>query len=224
MTVLVRDQLADLLRAALQAAQADQSLPEFPLPPIELARPKVAAHGDYSANVAMTLAKVAKMAPLKIAETIVAHLPPAEFVGKVEVAAPGYINFTLAEAWLSEASDHDPRKRIDVGQLCGTATMCACRWSTARPIRPARITDRLGAQRRHRRHAGQFARRGRLRCAARILRQRCRFADSAFRRVAVCAVCAGVGPRTNRFPRTAIKARTSKTWPKRSSKNAVTLI
>jgi arginyl-tRNA synthetase len=100
MTVLVRDQIADLLRAALQAAQADQSLPEFSIPPIELARPKVAAHGDYSANVAMTLAKVAKLAPLKIAETIVAHLPTAEFIGKAEVAAPGYVNFTLAEKWL----------------------------------------------------------------------------------------------------------------------------
>src|SRR5512136_413011 len=102
MMLLVRDQLADLLRSALQAAQTDQSLPAFPLPPIEMARPKVAAHGDYSANVAMTLAKVTKMAPLKNAETIAAHLPSAEFVGKVEVAAPGYINFTLAEAWLAK--------------------------------------------------------------------------------------------------------------------------
>jgi arginyl-tRNA synthetase len=100
MTVLIRDQLADLLRTALTAAQADQSLPEFTLPPIELARPKVAAHGDYSANVAMTLAKVAKLPPLKIAETIVAHLPSAAFLGKAEVAAPGYINLTLAEKWL----------------------------------------------------------------------------------------------------------------------------
>src|SRR5512136_567719 len=102
MMLLVRDQLADLLRSALQAAQTDQSLPAFPLPPIELARPKVAAHGDYSANAAMTLPKIAKLAPLKIAEAIVAHLPSAEFVGKVEVAAPGYINFTLAEAWLDK--------------------------------------------------------------------------------------------------------------------------
>jgi arginyl-tRNA synthetase len=102
MTVLVRDQLADILRTALQAAQADQSLPEFPLPPLELARPKIAAHGDYSANVAMTLAKVAKMPPFKIAETIVAHLPSADFLGRAEVAAPGYINFTLAETWLAE--------------------------------------------------------------------------------------------------------------------------
>jgi len=102
MTTLVRDQLANLLRVALQAAQADQSLSEFSLPPIELARPKVAAHGDYSANAAMTLAREAKLPPLKIAETIVAHLPPAEFVGKVEVAAPGYINFTLSEKWLDQ--------------------------------------------------------------------------------------------------------------------------
>ncbi len=102
MIVLVRDQLADLLRAALQAAHADQSLPELPLPAIELARPKVAAHGDYASNVAMVLAKTAKMPPVKIAETIVAHLPPAEFLSKAEVAAPGYVNFTLAEAWLAK--------------------------------------------------------------------------------------------------------------------------
>ncbi len=102
MTVLVRDQIADLLRAALQAAQADQSLPEFSLPAIELARPKVATHGDYASNVAMALAKVAKLPPLKIAEAIAAHLPAADFLGKAEIAAPGYINFTLAEKWLDQ--------------------------------------------------------------------------------------------------------------------------
>src|SRR5512135_95297 len=102
MTVLIRDQIANLLRAALQAAQADQTLPEFPLPAIELARPKVATHGDYASNVALSLAKVAKMAPLKIAESILAHLPTATFLGKVEIAAPGYINFTLADKWLAQ--------------------------------------------------------------------------------------------------------------------------
>jgi arginyl-tRNA synthetase len=102
MTVLVRDQIADLLRAALQAAQADQSLPEITVPPIELARPKVAAHGDYASNVALASAKPAKLPPLKIAETILAHLPAAAFIGKAEVAAPGYINFTLADKWLDQ--------------------------------------------------------------------------------------------------------------------------
>jgi arginyl-tRNA synthetase len=101
MTVLVRDQIIELLRAAVQAAQADQSLPEVTLPPIDLARPKVAAHGDYSSNLGMALAKSAKMAPLQIANVIIAHLPATEFLGKAEAAAPGYINFTLAELWLA---------------------------------------------------------------------------------------------------------------------------
>src|SRR5512136_1441439 len=101
MTTLIRDQIADLLRAAVAAAQFDQSLPEVALPPIDLARPKVAAHGDYSSNLGLALAKAAKLAPMQIAQTLIAHLPPADFLGKVEAAAPGYINFTLAEAWLA---------------------------------------------------------------------------------------------------------------------------
>ena len=79
MTGLVRDQLVDLLRAAVAAAQADQSLPELVLPPIDLARPKVAAHGDYSSNLGLALAKSAKLAPMQIAQTIIAHLPAADF-------------------------------------------------------------------------------------------------------------------------------------------------
>jgi arginyl-tRNA synthetase len=101
MTTLVRDQIADLLRAAVAAAQFDQSLPEVALPPIDLARPKVAAHGDYSSNLGMALAKSAKMAHMQIANLLIAHLPAADFLGKVEAAAPGYINFTLAEPWLA---------------------------------------------------------------------------------------------------------------------------
>ena len=101
MTVLVRDQLVDLLRAAIAAAQLDQSLPEVILPLIDLARPKVAAHGDYSSNLGLALAKSAKLSPMQIAQTIIAHLPAADFLGKAEAAAPGYINFTLAEPWLA---------------------------------------------------------------------------------------------------------------------------
>jgi arginyl-tRNA synthetase len=101
MTNLVRDQIADLLCAAVAAAQADQSLPEVALPPIDLARPKVAAHGDYSSNLGLALAKSAKLAPMQIAQVIIAHLPAAKFLGKVEAAVPGYINFTLAETWLA---------------------------------------------------------------------------------------------------------------------------
>jgi arginyl-tRNA synthetase len=100
MPQLIRDRIADLIRTAIVDAQQAGALPDFALPPIELARPKVAEHGDYSCNIAMQLARSAKRAPPTIAQTIADHLPPAEFIGKIEVAPPGYINLTLAEAWL----------------------------------------------------------------------------------------------------------------------------
>ncbi len=112
MATLIRDQLAEALRKAIEAAQHDRSLPEFVIPSIELARPKVAAHGDYSSNIAMMLARTAKLAPLPTANAISAHLPTADFIAKVEIAAPGYLNFTLAEPWLDqqveEILDHGP--------------------------------------------------------------------------------------------------------------------
>jgi arginyl-tRNA synthetase len=105
MTILVRDRIADLLKQALDAAQAAHALPDFALPPIELARPKVAAHGDYSSNIGLAVAKAAKRPPMQIAQTVVAHLPAADFIGRVDIAAPGYINFTLAETWLADQVD-----------------------------------------------------------------------------------------------------------------------
>ena len=112
MTILIHDQLAEALRKAIKAAQQDRALPEFAVPPIELARPKVAAHGDYSSNVALVLAKTAKLAPMHIASVIAVHLRAPDGVGRVEIAAPGYLNFTLADVWLdqqvTEILDHGP--------------------------------------------------------------------------------------------------------------------
>jgi len=41
------------------------------------------------------------MPPREIAAQVVEHLPPAPFVGEVEVAGPGYINVTLDASWLA---------------------------------------------------------------------------------------------------------------------------
>lgn len=102
MTHTIRDQIADLIRASILAAQKAGALPAFDAPRIEISRPKVAAHGDYSTNAAMSLAKTAGMAPLQIAGHIAAHLPAHPAIGKAEVAPPGYINLTLAESWLAD--------------------------------------------------------------------------------------------------------------------------
>lgn len=98
----LRERLAELLRSALQSAQAAGELPPFDIPeplPVEPARH--AAHGDYGSPVCLGLARVVRRAPLQIAQTVIPHLPAADFVAHAEAVAPGYINFTLSEAWLA---------------------------------------------------------------------------------------------------------------------------
>ncbi len=52
-------------------------------------------HGDYATNVAMALAGILKKNPLEIAEEIVIKIDLPDLLEKVEVVAPGFINFKL---------------------------------------------------------------------------------------------------------------------------------
>jgi len=62
---------------------------------IQLERPKIAQHGDFSTNLAMTLAKPLRQSPRAIAENLIKTLPASPFVEKVEIAGAGFINFFL---------------------------------------------------------------------------------------------------------------------------------
>ncbi len=94
----MKDQLKNLVGQALSIFTQQQQL-EIDLPEIQIDRTKDKKHGDFACNIAMMLAKPAKMNPRQIATEIVAALPESEFVSQVEIAGPGFINFYLtAEA------------------------------------------------------------------------------------------------------------------------------
>lgn len=99
---MIRDNLITLIQQAAKKAQKAGDLPPFDLPAIVVGPPKNPEHGDYATNLAMQSARPAKMAPMLIAEQIVKHLPAAPFVGKVDVAHPGFINITLNAGWLAQ--------------------------------------------------------------------------------------------------------------------------
>jgi arginyl-tRNA synthetase len=88
-----RPQIADHLLAALARV-----VPGQPVPPLALERPKQAAHGDYSSNVALQLAKALKRSPRELAAAVVAALEPLPLIERVEVAGAGFINVFLAPA------------------------------------------------------------------------------------------------------------------------------
>ena len=87
--------LESLVRAAIAAAQADGSLPEFELVDLGFERPADTEHGDWSSTLAMRSAKLARRSPREIAQQVVAHLPSDASIDHVEVAGPGFVNFFL---------------------------------------------------------------------------------------------------------------------------------
>lgn len=76
---------------------------ETEIPPIHLEKPKDKTHGDFAANIAMQLARVAKMAPRQIAEQIVEHVDKDKAnIESIEIAGPGFINFFMKQNFLTE--------------------------------------------------------------------------------------------------------------------------
>ena len=84
----------DQLAVAVSKALADAGLPER-TPTFE--RPKNRDHGDWSTNVALTLAKPVGRPPREIAQQLADLLTDVEGVAEVEIAGPGFINFRLAQ-------------------------------------------------------------------------------------------------------------------------------
>ena len=65
--------------------------------PIEIFVPENEKFGHYSTNAALRLAKILKRNPMEIAEETSSKLKAQnlKFFEKIEVAAPGFINFWL---------------------------------------------------------------------------------------------------------------------------------
>lgn len=60
------------------------------------------SHGDYASNVALSFAKQLGINPRELAEKLATEAKEIEGVANVEVAGPGFINFTLAPQYVFE--------------------------------------------------------------------------------------------------------------------------
>ena len=109
-------ELEAVVATAVAQAQAVGDLPEFEIPNIRVERPRDPAHGDYAAPAAMQMARLARMAPLKIAQAIANHLVKPDYLGEVTVVPPGFINFRLA----AEAVTHLTNVIIDQADSFGS--------------------------------------------------------------------------------------------------------
>ena len=101
----MKDLLRHQVAKALQACFDSQTLHSGDMPDIQIEVPGNPEHGDFATNIAMTMARAEKKAPRQIAEVLVATLGASPLLDKVEVAGPGFINFTLAPVCWYEVLD-----------------------------------------------------------------------------------------------------------------------
>ena len=92
----MKDQLKKSIEIALKAVIKTGNFPKFDLPEIHFERTKDKIYGDFATNIALVLAKPAKMNPRRIASLLVEAMPSTNFITKVDIAGQGFINFTLS--------------------------------------------------------------------------------------------------------------------------------
>ncbi|MCI8913930.1 MAG: arginine--tRNA ligase [Lawsonibacter sp.] len=98
-----KEQVVSLIQAAYARAAGAGVLPSGVDVKATVEIPKDTSHGDYASSFAMAGARALHMAPRAIAQAIVDHLELEDsYFQSVEIAGPGFLNFTLGPKWYGE--------------------------------------------------------------------------------------------------------------------------
>jgi arginyl-tRNA synthetase len=92
---IMKKKLTALIQQAVTNLQVEGVLATGLTPTINIERTRDVLHGDFSSNLALTLAKSAQTSPSILALKIINALPKNSAVIKVEMAGPGFINFFI---------------------------------------------------------------------------------------------------------------------------------
>ncbi len=147
---MLRDELTDLIYKAARKAQRKGSLPRTEIPEIVMERPRREEHGDYATslplkmiadvNRALKEAEKPTLSPLELAARIVHRLEDTLYIGKVEVAPPGFINLTLDEGWLATQVEEILATGEDFGSIDrGHGMRMQTEYGSANPTGPMHV-------------------------------------------------------------------------------------
>ncbi|WP_251447953.1 arginine--tRNA ligase [Vermiculatibacterium agrestimuris] len=101
--VAAREQVSALTQAAYERAAAAGELPAGAVIAGNVDIPKDVTHGDYASSFALAGAKALGKNPRAIAQALADHMElQGSFFDKVEIAGPGFLNFTLGKTWFGQ--------------------------------------------------------------------------------------------------------------------------
>ncbi len=120
---------------------------------IEIETPKEESFGDLSTPIAMSLSKILKKPPRKIAEDIVnavqsleLEVKSSELFEKIDIAGPGFINFTFTKVFLCKELKELLEKHDDfLAENIGKGKKVQIEFVSANPTGPLHLGHGRGA-------------------------------------------------------------------------------
>jgi arginyl-tRNA synthetase len=117
----LRSELQKLLKEALEKAVAAGELNAVSTEKVSVQYPPSMKDGiyDYASPIALIVGKQLKTDSAEVAEKILKYFINPDFVEKVDIVAPGFINFVLNSDWLVKKLDNI----VEEGELFGTSNV-----------------------------------------------------------------------------------------------------
>ena len=133
----------DALEKARQAGELELS----PFPEIVVEKPKDEKMGDFSTNVAMTLARSERKNPKVIAESVARYIKNgSNYLSQVEIAGPGFINLKMSNEFFLERLKNAVKQGDGFGQTdVGQGTKVMIEFVRANPTGPLHVGHGRGA-------------------------------------------------------------------------------
>ena len=143
---MLRDKLGSCLQEAASEVQREGSLASGAPVETVIEHPQDPEHGDFASSLPLRLARSMGIPPLVIAEKIIEHISLPPEVAKVEIAPPGFINFTLRPDWLARQVDYILSRGESYGDLSlGEGKRIQLEFVSANPTGPLHVGHGRGA-------------------------------------------------------------------------------
>jgi len=144
----MKEIISELVQSIITSLSNEQVLPEDLSYKINIDATKDKSHGDFASNIALVLAKQAKMPPRKLAELISEKLLQSkhESIVKIDIAGPGFINFFVCGSSNFSAIENILTQKSEYGKsTIGAGQHYQVEFVSANPTGPLHVGHGRGA-------------------------------------------------------------------------------